>query len=201
MKAERKFWDRVAKGYNRLAKTPVYQKLNELILPNISEDFEVLDLGCASGFIARAIASRAKSVYAVDYSEEMIAKAKKISKEPNVYFSVQDATNLSFSNKSFDVVILANVLHIMDRPEACLSEVKRVLKENGLLIAPVYLWKNLSFIDKLKGFFMKLVGFPLHSKWSEEEYLNFLKENGFTAIEQLILKDSVDMCYVVCKLA
>ncbi len=200
-KEERAFWGKVACHYNRFAKTKLYQRLYQLIRVNIDADTEVLDIGCASGLISRAIADKAKLVQAVDYSEEMIAEAEKITKENNVCFSVQDSTALTFPDQSFDVVIIANVLHIVENPTKILKEVKRVLRKDGMLIAPVYVWEDISFRGRVRLFFMKLKGFPIHTKWSSEGYLSFLESNGFTCSQKVILDGVVDMCYVECFLA
>ncbi len=200
MDTELYFWEKVAGIYEMLDKTKVYQQLYKLIRANITTDLDVLDVGCASGLISRAIADQAKKVYAVDYSKKMIDKAKEQNTKDNIYYSVQDSTNLEFENKAFDLVIIANVLHIVKNPEDCLREIKRVLKDNGTLIAPIYIWKNLSFKGKILGLLTKLRGIPTPMKWDSEEYINFLKQNGFSCTKHIIIEASINMCYVECKL-
>ncbi|MFQ9418242.1 MAG: class I SAM-dependent methyltransferase [Lachnospiraceae bacterium] len=46
----------------------------------------------------------------------------------NLIFEVADATDLPYENHSFDVVLIANALHIMPEPEKALKEIERVLK-------------------------------------------------------------------------
>lgn len=45
-------------------------------------------------------------------------------------FEVADAINLPYADGSFDVVIIANALHVMENPEQALSEINRVLRSN-----------------------------------------------------------------------
>ena len=45
---------------------------------------------------------------------------------------------------------------------------------------------------------MKLAGFPLHSKWTSEEYLEFLRENGWTVQKSTVLKASFPLAYTEC---
>ena len=66
----------------------------------------------------------------------LIAMAKKDCHSAKLHFSVQDMTALPYTSGSFDVVIAANVLHIIDDPEKALSEISRVLAPGGILIAP-----------------------------------------------------------------
>ena len=45
---------------------------------------------------------------------------------------------------------------------------------------------------------MKLAGFPLHSKWTSEEYLHFLSQNGWTVRKSAVLKASFPLTYAEC---
>ena len=51
-------------------------------------------------------------------------------------FEVVDAKHLPYKDDSFDVVIIANALHVMFEPEKAVKEIERVLRKDGLLIAP-----------------------------------------------------------------
>ena len=95
-------------------------------------------------------------------------------------------------------MIVSNALHIVPQPEKALQEIKRVLKEDGVLIAPTFTHAGNSFSGKVKVFFMKLAGFPLHSKWTSNEYLAFLQENGWTVRESTVLKASFPLTYAEC---
>ena len=81
--------------------------------------------------------------------------------------------------QSFEVVIVSNALHIVPQPKKPCKRIKRVLKDDGTLIAPTFTHAGNSFPGKVKAFFMKLAGFPLHSRWTSEEYLRFLRQNGW----------------------
>ena len=64
----------------------------------------------------------------------MITEAKRGNYSAKLHFSVQDMFSLPYSSKSFDVVIVSNALHIVPQPEKSLREIKRVLKDDGVLI-------------------------------------------------------------------
>ena len=114
------------------------------------------------------------------------------------YFSVQDMFHLPYAEQSFDVVIVSNALHIVPEPERALAEIRRVLKEDGVLVAPTFTHADNAFFGKVKAFFMKLAGFPLHSKWTSHEYLAFLRENGWTVQKSIVLKASFPLAYAEC---
>ena len=65
---------------------------------------------------------------------------------------------LPYADKSFDVVIVSNALHIVPQPEKALQEIKRVLKEDGVLIAPTFTHAGNSFSGKGKAFFHEAGG-------------------------------------------
>ena len=60
----------------------------------------------------------------------------------NISFSVQDATKLTYNSEEFDVVVIANALHIMPEPNKALAEIHRVLKPNGILFAPTFVYEK-----------------------------------------------------------
>ena len=79
-----------------------------------------------------------------------------------------------------------------------MAEIRRVLKDDGVLVAPTFTHADNSFLGKVKAFFMKLVGFPLHSKWTSADYLSFLRENGWMARKSTVLKASFPLTYAEC---
>ena len=55
-----------------------------------------------------------------------------------------------------------------------------------------------AFSGKARAFFMKRVGFPLRSKWTSEEYLRFLRQNGWAVRKSAVLKASFPLTYAEC---
>ena len=134
---------------------------------------------------------------ATDFAPKMIAKAKKKKTPDNVRFSVEDATALSFEDNSFDAVIISNALHIMPDPAGALSEISRVLKPNGLLIAPNYSHGHLKQSTwNLNAKILKLIGFETYSKWTPEEYVEFIGQNDFDVIKWQVLKAAFPIVYL-----
>ena len=74
-----------------------------------------------------------------------------------------------------------------------------MLKDDGVLIAPTFTHAGNSFSGKVRAFFMKLAGFPLHSKWTSEEYLRFLRQNGWAVRKSVVLKASFPLTYAECE--
>ena len=199
MKSPKTFWDRNAGRYDRFMRkdAAAYERLYELLRPVVRQK-TVLELATGTGRIAKHIVRSADHIEATDASKEMIEQAKQGVKSAKLYFSVQDMFHLPYADQSFDVVIVVNALHIVPEPEKALSEIRRVLKDDGVLVAPTFTHADNAFFGKIKAFFMKLAGFPLHSKWTSHEYLVFLRENGWTGQKSTVLKASFPLTYAEC---
>ena len=199
MAKHQNFWDKNAGRYDRFMRkdAAAYEQLYEL-LRHVVRTKTVLELATGTGLIAKNIVNSAGHIEATDASAEMIAQAKRNNHSAKLHFSVQDMFHLPYADGSFDVVIVANALHIVPEPEKALREIRRVLRDGGVLVAPTFTHADNSFWGKVKAFFMKLAGFPLHSKWTSREYLAFLRENGWTVRKSTVLKASFPLTYAEC---
>ena len=199
MREHKNFWDKNAGRYDRFMRKDraAYEKMYELIRP-VVKGKTVLELATGTGLIAKNIMNTAAHIEATDASAEMVAVAKRDTRSAKLHFSVQDMFRLPYAEESFDVVIVSNALHIVPQPEKALAEIRRVLKDNGVLIAPTFTHSENSFSGKVRAFFMKLAGFPLHSRWTSEEYLAFLRQNGWTVQKSVVLKASFPLTYTEC---
>ena len=193
------FWDKNAGRYDHFMQKDraAYDEMYELIRPIVRHK-TVLELATGTGLIAKHIVNAAAHIEATDASAEMITEAKR-TRSAKLHFSVQDMFRLPYANQSFDVVIVSNALHIVPQPEKALQEIKRVLKDDGTLIAPTFTHAGNSFSGKVRAFFMRMAGFPLHSKWTSEEYLRFLGQNGWTVRKSAVLKASFPLTYAECE--
>ena len=199
MRKHKNFWDKNAGRYDHFMRKDraAYDEMYELIRPLVRHK-TVLELATGTGLIARHIVNAAAYIEATDASAEMIAEARRDNHSAKLHFSVQDMFRLPYVDKSFDVAIVSNALHIVPQPEKALAEIKRVLRDDGVLIAPTFTHAENSFSGKVKAFFMRLAGFPLHSKWTSEEYLRFLRQNGWAVRKSAVLKASFPLTYAEC---
>ena len=199
MREHKNFWDRNAGRYDRFMRKDraAYDAMYALIRPVVRHK-TVLELATGTGLIAKNIVGAAAHIEATDASAAMIAAVRRDNRSAKLYFSVQDMFRLPYAAATFDVVIVSNALHIVPQPEKALVEIKRVLKDDGVLIAPTFTHAGNAFSGKVKAFFMKLAGFPLHSRWTSAEYLDFLRQNGWTVRKSAVLKASFPLTYTEC---
>ena len=96
----------------------------------------VLDVGCGPGFFSVLLARLGYEVTAVDYTENMLAEARKNAAHygVDIDFRQMDAQNLDFGDGIFDLVISRNVLWNLEQPGQAYSEWLRVLRPDGILM-------------------------------------------------------------------
>ena len=99
-------------------------------------DKTVLDLGCAGGFMAEALAARGARVTGIDPAEQAIeaARAHAGAEGLSIRYDVGVGEDLPYDDGAFDAVVCVDVLeHVADLSKV-LSEVARVLKPGGLFL-------------------------------------------------------------------
>lgn len=182
------FWERMARLYapiQEIANRSSYERVTEMIRPLISPQNHVLEIGCGSGQFTVRLAALAGEWCATDFSPKMAdATRRRISALPNTNVEVQDATSLPYADDSFDMALVANVLHIMPYPGQALREIVRVTTRDGLIIAPTYVYEGK--INHPALWVMKKAGFHTFHKWTAAEYHAFLTQNGL-AVEQFFI--------------
>ena len=193
------FWDRTAGVYDGFMRgdRAVYAQMCAWMEPVVRHK-QVLELATGTGMIARQIVHAADHVEATDASRDMIAQARRRAHSARLHFSVQDMFYLPYADASFDVIIVSNALHIVPEPEKALAQIRRVLKDDGVLIAPTFTSADIGVRGRVKVFLMKLAGFPQHSKWTSESYLDFLREQGWTVRKSEVLQAGFPLTYAEC---
>jgi phosphatidylethanolamine/phosphatidyl-N-methylethanolamine N-methyltransferase len=198
---ESKFWDSFAASYDRFMRrlSDVYSLLIELIWNELKQGDHVLEIATGTGIIALEISRKVKKVTATDISHPMIdiaiEKAKKAGIE-NIDFSVQSGYVLHFDNQQFDACIVANALHVMKEPEKCLKEIRRVLKTDGLLIAPTFCHGE-TFKARIISRILEFSGFKAYHKFTIQEFADLVEKSGFRILKKQPLEGPIPLLYLV----
>ncbi len=104
-----------------------WQVFDALVRLGALRGSRVLEIGCGTGRLAQALAERALArVWAVDASENMVARAKTL----GINARVARAEALPFKAGWFDAVVMRMSLHLVDRPRA-LANAARVVHSGG----------------------------------------------------------------------
>ena len=196
---KKKIWDLYAPIYEKAMRADYkYYKFMYDRIPTKIQNKEVLELATGPGLLAKHVAYAAKRMVATDYSEGMIREAQKGKCVDNLIFEVADATDLPYENHSFDVVLIANALHVMPEPEKALKEIERVLKEDGLLIAPNFVGHKKGVISRIWSGILKIAGIRFEHQWTSEEYLRWLEFHGRSVRFSNELGARIPLVYTEC---
>lgn len=197
------FWDTVAwvydvfaNGINRKANRQLCAAVEKQILPSD----RVLECACGTGLLTCAMAPRGKSLVATDLSVPMLKRAeKKCRKYGNVRFDKADILHLPFPNGSFDAVVAANVIHLLEEPRKALAELDRVCRPGGRLIIPTYL--NRTEKGKTNGVSGAIgrAGADFKREFTMETYQQFFSEAGYSHGSYMLCRGRIPCAVAVLK--
>jgi len=143
MRDIKKEWDDAAESWAKFVRKGKDYHRDELNNPAIFELIgdvkgkQVLDLACGEGYNTRILAAKGAKVTGVDFSEKMIdlAKHEEARMNQGINYYVMDASNLEkFSGNCFDLVTCFMSLQDMKNYRKAISEVSRVLRNQGRFV-------------------------------------------------------------------
>lgn len=95
----------------------------------------VLDAGCGAGQGTTYLAGHgAAEIFGVDIALEAVAFARNRSPLGNLAFGAMDVARLGFRSGAFDMVTSVEVIEHLTDPEQYVAEIRRVLKDDGMLV-------------------------------------------------------------------
>ncbi|MEH7384920.1 class I SAM-dependent methyltransferase [Bacillus sp. JJ1521] len=139
----------------------------------------ILDVGCGTGQTSAYIFRQYKcKVSALDSNKVMIDKAKQRFRSSHLPINVVEGRteNLPFGNETFDFILSESVTAFTNIPVS-LSEYKRVLKPNGVLLAIEMTAEPLPFTKKEKQFICDFYG--VSKLLTEKDWRNYFQKSGF----------------------
>ena len=119
----------------------------KLLRDNTQEKGKILDVGCGVGTYIVALSKINRIGFGIDpLFETSLLKAQQKAKDDNVNVSLIQSVseNLPFEDETFDVVLHLSTLQHVNNQDKTLSEIKRVLKDNGFLLVSVPTNRNIS---------------------------------------------------------
>lgn len=97
----------------------------------------ILDVACGEGYGSALLARQARRVVGVDIAGEAVEHARRKYRAPNLTFVQGSADSLPLESQSVDLVVSFETIEHHDRHDEMMTEVKRVLKDDGLFIISV----------------------------------------------------------------
>ncbi len=141
----------------------------------------VLDLGCGSGYAARALreAGGAGRAYGVDGSPAMVENASSYTNDDRIGYLVGDFEHLPFAADSVDHCFSMEAFYYARSPEATLQELDRVIRSGGTFYCGVnYYEENVHSHSWGSDMELEL------TRWDAERYRRAFREAGFHVAEQ-----------------
>mgnify|MGYP001589564837 CR=1 FL=1 len=174
-----KQWNRVEKQLKNVDEIPEFRAIIECIKATELKNPSILDVGCSSGYLSEVL--KIKKIRAkyegTDYSPSFINFAR--NKYPKETFSVNDATNLKYKDKNFDIVVSACcLLHIINYKKA-ISEAARVAKKYVIFHrTPVYSIRPTTFFTKTayNAEMLEII-------FNEDELVDIFKKNNLSVVK------------------
>jgi len=104
------------------------------VVRKLCHEKAVLDIACGEGYGSNLMASVAASVIGVDISDEAVKHASERYRQPNLEFRQGDCASIPVDDSSVDIVVSFETIEHHEQHQEMMSEIKRVLKPNGLLV-------------------------------------------------------------------
>lgn len=147
-------WDREAASFDDepdhgLAEAGIRAAWRDLLLGELPPaPARIADLGCGTGTLTRLLVDEGYAVDGVDFSPEMIRRAR--SKVPEAAFVVGDAADPALEPAAYDALVCRHVLWAMPDPVAAVARWVDLLKSSGIAVLVEGRWGNgagLSAVD------------------------------------------------------
>lgn len=160
------------------------------IIKYINDNHKILEAGCGTGSWVFYLNKMGFDIEGIDLSKNAVDIAK--SHDPQIRIYNQDIQKTKYPDNYFDVILSFGVLeHFINGPQKALSEFKRIIKDDGILILTVptqnivrYLFIN--HIKRIRDFCNKLLNNNItfgEYRYSKNKFIKILNENKIIVTE------------------
>jgi len=157
-----------------------------------------LEVAAGTGLFTVEIAPRVTELVATDYSPAMLELLRARTAEhglKNVRSIAAGIHALPFDAQSFDVVVAANVLHLLPDLPRALAELKRVLRPNGVFVAPTFCHDE-TRLSWLVSRALAVTGFPSQRRFTARSLRTALESAGFVVRRQETVSGVIPIVFV-----
>lgn len=200
-----KFWDKVAARYSKqpIKNIEAYEQTMDRTRAYLSEDSEVLEVGCGTGSTALLLSKYVNRITGTDISNEMVRIATDKLKDgavDNVEFIQAEADSADLKDETFDAVLAYNLIHLLPNPIDAMRRVHKVLKPNGIFISKTVCLGDSTSLWRIPIFFMQLVRYaPFVNFFTSKEVEAIVKQSGFEIVEARSFVRSPSSWFIVAR--
>ena len=197
------FWDRVAGVYDiftNIINRKTHKGLCSRVEAEISATDEVLECACGTGLLSGVIARKCKRLVATDFSPKMLQKAsRKYRSYTNIEFREGNILQIEYPDEHFDIVVAANVIHLLDEPYKALAELDRVCRKGGKIILPTYMNKDKKGQTSPFANAVGKAGADFKRQFTFDTYKQFIKEAGYENVDYSWIDGKIPCAVAVIK--
>ena len=149
---------------------------------------KILDVGTGTGNFVSLITScfdNYESIIGIDTIEGAVNIANKNFEDDRIHFELMDGTKTNYKDDYFDIVCLSNSLHHLNDIEKLFSEMKRIVKKDGIILVSEMISNGLNSKQmshlKIHHFAAKtdrLRGDIHNDTYSDEQIFSILKDEA-----------------------
>lgn len=159
---------------------------------NCSQKNKVLDIGFGNGYLINLLAMKDEGdFYGIEISDDMLKTGCKrnseLIKQGKIHLKKGTVMDIPFENSFFDKVYTVNTVYFWENLDKSLSEIKRVLKPNGVFINVIY---SKQWLDNIK---YTQYGFL---KYTLKELEEATIRNGLNVIQVIETKKNISYCII-----
>ena len=200
---DEEFTERMASSYRERFGEPFWSFFTKEAEPFLPEVFTAVDLGCGPGLFLRDLATRYPQamLYGFDVTPSMIAHAQSLRwpiQPPTLAIHDVSSQPLPLVEGCVHLLSMMSVLHLFDDPLSVLAEIRRVLAPGGVFFLRDWVRNPLkdymawrrgdggeeSLASRQAGFRL----FPVHNKYTAEDWEWLLAEAGFHICSSTMLR-------------
>jgi ubiquinone/menaquinone biosynthesis C-methylase UbiE len=173
--------DYVAAFADDLGRLPIDRSVLDVTAELLSREHPVLDIGCGPGQVAKYLADRGIEMIGMDLAPRMLFLAAQRTRRGR--FVNSDMRALPFSSQSFSGAIAFYSIQHFPRLALgdALSEIRRVLVPDGILVVATHLGHGEVYVDEFLGHQIDPVGGTLYT----EAELRLVLERRSFRVEQV----------------
>jgi len=172
------------------------------VAPHLPPRPLIVDLGCGPGLFIRDLGERypAGALHGYDVTPAMIEHARRLPSAGALRFEARDVVTepLPEATGSVHLVSMSSVLHVIEEPLPVLAEIRRVVAAGGIFLLHDWIRQPLTTYlawrrdvlgeseaeSRRRGFRL----FPVHNKYTPEDWQWLLGEAGFAIRRQAQLR-------------
>ena len=165
----------------------INQKQYKYIMENIQieQDQNILDIGFGNGYLIKKVLKQniPINIYGIEISNDMLNKVKNKNKKyidkGMLKLFLENISKTSFENNIFNKIYTINTFYFWQELDKYFTEIKRIIKSNGIFFNVIY---TKEYLDKI---IYTKYGF---NKYSVEEIKNITENNGMEIIKIIEIK-------------